>query len=188
MPLDRNSVLKGFYSKHKRLPSVSEAMQLFKLRSRDGAYQALKRLAESGFIQRDSSGKFIPGRLFSEIRRLGTVEAGWPSPAEEELTDTISLDEWLIQNKEATYILTIKGDSMIDAGIMPGDTVLVERGTNYRSGDIVIAEVDHEWTIKYFRKSGNQISLVPANKKYKPIIPKEELKIVAVVKAVIRKY
>jgi repressor LexA len=188
MPVDRQGILRAFYSKQKRLPSVSEAMRLFKLRSRDGAYQALRRIAEAGFIEKDKSGKFIPGRLFHEIRKLGLVEAGWPSPAEEELTDTISLDEWLIQNKEATYILTIKGDSMIDAGIMPGDTVLVERGTTYRNGDIVIAEVDHEWTIKYFRKVGNQISLVPANKKYKPIIPEEELKIVAVVKAVIRKY
>jgi len=115
------------------------------------------------------------------------VEAGFPSPAEEELNDTISLDEYLIKNKEATYMLKIQGDSMVDAGILAGDMVLVERSTNANDGDIVIAEVDGEWTMKYFRKRGRKFWLEPANKKYKPIYP-EELRIAAVLRAVIRKY
>jgi repressor LexA len=77
---------------------------------------------------------------------------------------------------------------MIEAGIMPGDLVLVERGRDPKDGDIVVAEVDHEWTMKYFKKQGGRIILVPANKKYQPIIPKAELKIAAVVRSVIRKY
>jgi repressor LexA len=119
---------------------------------------------------------------------LGNIEAGFPSAAEEELTDTMSLDEYLIENKEATYILRVKGDSMVDAGIHEGDMVIVERKNNFKNGDIVIAEIDNEWTIKYLRKNGGVTYLEPANKKYKPIYPKEELKIAAVVKAVIRKY
>jgi repressor LexA len=116
------------------------------------------------------------------------VEAGFPSPAEEELLDTMSLDEYLISNKEATFILQVSGNSMIDAGIMPKDLVLVERTNEAKPGDIVIAEVDGKWTMKYLRQKGNQMYLEPANKKYTPIYPKEELKISAVVKAVIRKY
>ena len=77
---------------------------------------------------------------------------------------------------------------MIEAGIMPGDQVLVERGIVPKNGDIVIAEVDGSWTMKYFRKRGGKVILVPGNKKYKPITPKEELRVTAVVKAVIRKY
>ena len=84
---------------------------------------------------------------------LGIVEAGFPS-AEEELIDTMSLDEYLIENKEASYILRVKGDSMIDAGIREGDLVIVERTNAPRVGDIVIAEVDGEWTMKYLRKRG----------------------------------
>ena len=133
-------------------------------------------------------GFLIPKKLFGEVRVLGTVEAGWPSPAEEELTDTMSLDEWLIRNKEATYILKVKGDSMIDAGIMDGDMVLLERGREAKDGDIVVAEIDGAWTMKYLSKKGKQVTLEPANKKYKTIIPKEELKVAAVVMAVIRKY
>jgi SOS regulatory protein LexA len=122
------------------------------------------------------------------MKILENVAAGFPSPAEEELQDTMTLDEWLIENKEATYMLKVEGDSMIDAGIMSGDTVLVDRSKTPKSGDIVIAEVDGGWTMKYLKKSGNKVELVPANKKYKPIIPKEDLKVAAVVISVIRKY
>ena len=116
------------------------------------------------------------------------VEAGWPSPAEEELIDTMNLHEYLIENEAATYILKVTGDSMLDAGIQPGDLVIVERTNAPRVGDIVIAEVDGAWTMKYLRKRGNQLYLQPANRKYKPIFPTQELKIAAVVKAVVRKY
>ncbi len=114
--------------------------------------------------------------------------AGFPSPADEALTDTMSLDEYLISNKEATYILKVNGDSMIDAGILPGDMLLVERGAQPRDGDIVIAQVDHEWTMKFFRRRGAAVFLEAANKDYQPIHPQEELTIAAVVRAVIRKY
>jgi SOS regulatory protein LexA len=112
----------------------------------------------------------------------------FPSAGEEELKDTLSLDEFLIKNKEATFMLKVQGDSMIDAGIMEGDMVLVERGKTPKPGQIVVAEIDGEYTMKYYRKSGERVWLEPANKKYKPIIPKNNLKIEAVVQAVIRKY
>jgi repressor LexA len=66
--------------------------------------------------------------------------------------------------------------------------VLVERTNKAKDGEIVVAEVDGEFTLKYFRQSGNKVWLEPANKKYKPIYPTESLKITAKVKAVIRKY
>jgi SOS-response transcriptional repressor LexA len=77
---------------------------------------------------------------------------------------------------------------MIDAGIQEGDLVIVERRGQPKIGDIVIAEVDGGWTMKYFRKKGNQIYLEPANKNYKNIYPTEDLKVAAIVKGVIRKY
>ncbi len=121
-------------------------------------------------------------------RVLGLVEAGWPSPAEEELRDTLSLDEFLVQNPDASFLLKVSGDSMTGAGILPGDLVIVDRGQTAKSGDIVIAEVDGEWTMKFLKKSGDRVYLVPANPKYKPIQPKHELKITGVVTAVVRKY
>lgn len=123
-----------------------------------------------------------------KIRFLGSIEAGWPSPAEEELIDTISLDEFLIRNKEATFMFKFKGDSMIDCGILPGDIVLIERGCDARDGDIIVAELGNQWLLRIFRKIGAKIYLESGNQKYPTINPKSTLKISAVVKAVIRKY
>jgi len=134
------------------------------------------------------AGRFSPVPATSPIRQLGTVEAGFPSPAEEELADTISLDDMLITNREASFLLKVSGDSMTGVGIMPGDMVIVDRGRTAKSGDIVIAQVDGEWTMKHLRKRGDTVLLVAANPKYQPIKPKNELKIAGVVTAVVRKY
>ncbi len=85
-------------------------------------------------------------------------------------------------------MLKVKGDSMIDAGIREGDMVLVERGKQAKPGQIVIAEVDGEYTMKYLRIKNGEHYLEAANEKYKPIYPKNALQIEAVVSAVIRKY
>ena len=163
-------------------------MNLIGFKSKNAAFKLVSKLIDYGYLQKDKTGRLIPGKAFREISLLGVVEAGFPSPAEEETSDTLSLDDWLIKNKEATYILKVQGDSMKDAGIMEGDMVLVERTADAKDGQIVIALVDNEWTLKYLRKKRDKVYLEPANKKYKPIFPKESLKIEAVVKAVIRKY
>jgi repressor LexA len=178
----------SFYRRHRRMPSYTEIMKLLGYRSKNAAYKFVNRLIEYGFIERDRTNRIIPGRLFTEVRVLGTVKAGFPSPAEEELSDTMSLDEYLIHNKDATYLFKVSGDSMIDAGIMDGDMALVERGRTPKDGDIVLAEIDREWTLKYFRKRTGKVWLEPANKKYKSIYPNEELKIPAVLVSVVRKY
>jgi repressor LexA len=77
---------------------------------------------------------------------------------------------------------------MIAAGIVPGDMVLVEKGGTPKLHDIVVAQVDDEWTLKYYMKDREGVRLDPANPKYKPIRPKRSLVIGGIVKAVIRKY
>lgn len=181
-------LLLNFYNKNGYLPSFREMLRLTGFKSTNAIAKHFAVWKKAGLLRKDKNGKFILADRFLGLRLLGTVEAGWPSPAEEELADTMDLDEFLIRNKEATYMLTVSGDSMIDAGIKPGDLVLVERGKDPKDGDIIIAEIDSGWTMKFFKKKGNQVYLEPANKKYKTIYPKEELKIAAVVTAVIRKY
>jgi SOS regulatory protein LexA len=177
-----------FYRTSKRMPGYQEIMEMTGFHSKNAVFRLINRLVKAGFIEKDSQGHIIPRRIFGITRVLGVVEAGFPSPAEEELLDTMSLDEFLISNKEATFILKVSGNSMIDAGIMPKDLVLVERTNEANPGDIIIAEVDGKWTMKYLRKKGKHLYLEAANKKYAPIYPEEELIISAVVKAVIRKY
>ncbi len=177
-----------FYRKNSRMPSFSEIGEITGLQSKNAVFKLVGRLEALKVLRRDGKGRLIPASIASPVRVLGTVEAGFPSPAEEELVDTLSFDELLIRNREATFLLKVSGDSMSGAGILPGDMVIVDKGQPPKSGDIVIAEVDGQWTMKYLRKRGDSVMLVPANPKYQPIKPKSELKIGGVVTAVVRKY
>ncbi|MBF0505558.1 MAG: repressor LexA [Nitrospirae bacterium] len=177
-----------FLDKNGRMPSFSEIGVMVGLHSKNAVFKLVNTLEQRGVIKRDRKGRLIPGSIGAPVRVLGTVEAGFPSPAEEELADTMSLDALLIQNPQATFLLKVSGDSMSGAGILPGDMVIVDKGQVPRSGDIVIAEVDGQWTMKYLKKRGDSVSLIPANPLYKPIRPKNELKIAGVVTAVVRKY
>jgi repressor LexA len=178
----------SFYHEQKRMPSYREIMHLVKFRSKDSVFKLVNRLLDHGRLKKDKTGHLLPTRYFQESPWFGTVVAGYPNPAEEELLDVVSLEEYLIRNKEATYMLRVQGDSMIEAGILPGDLVLVERREEAKHGEIVIAQIDGEWTVKRYFKKGRQVRLEAANKRYPPLVPKEELRIAAVVCALIRKY
>jgi len=170
------------------MPSFSEIAEMTGFRSKNAVYKLVNKLEKLKVLQRDEKGRLIALSIAAPVKLLGTVEAGFPSPAEEELADNLSLDDLLIQNPEATFLLKVSGDSMSEAGILPGDMVLVDKGEQPKNGDIVIAEVDGQWTMKYLRKRGENVMLLPANPKYQPIKPKKELKIAGVVTAVVRKY
>jgi repressor LexA len=184
----RTRDISRFYNENGRMPSFSEIGEMAGLLSKNAVSKLINKLEQLKVLERDKKGRLIPVSIASSVRVLGTVEAGFPSPAEEELVDTLSLDDLLIQNREATFLLKVSGDSMSGAGILPGDMVIVDKGQTPKSGDIVIAEVDGQWTMKYLRKRGSAVTLIPANPKYQPIEPKNELKIAGVVTAVVRKY
>ena len=170
------------------MPSFSEIGDMAGIKSKNAVYKLVNKLEKLKVLERDDKGRLIPGSIASSVKILGTVEAGFPSPAEEELSDTLSLDDLLVKNPQATFLLKVSGYSMSEAGILPGDMVIVDKGQSPKNGDIVIAEVDGEWTMKYLDKSGDSVTLMPANPKFKPIKPKKELKIAGVVTAVVRKY
>lgn len=179
--------MRRFFDTRRRMPSFSELMRLWGYKTKSAVHYRVQQLLDAGFVSKDASGRLLPG-WESGIKLLGLVEAGFPSPAEEELLDVMDFDQYLAPNKEASYILKVKGDSMIEAGIQPGDMVIVERRAQYKPGQIVIANVDGEYTMKYLRKEGEKHFLEPANKKYEPIYPTESFSIEAVVTAVVRKY
>src|SRR5215510_16005227 len=104
-----------FYRRHHRMPSFRELQRLCGFKSPRAAVKLAARLIALGVLAKDTTGKLLPTRHFRETRILGAVEAGFPSPAEEELLDTMDLDEFLIKNKEATYAIKVTGDSMIEA-------------------------------------------------------------------------
>ena len=184
------SKLRMFFRRENRLPGYTEMMTILDYKSKNAVHGLLKKLAELGYIKKTGHKIAPTGKLAGTIRLLGTVQAGFPSPAEEELVDVLSLDEFLVSRPNSTFMLTVSGDSMIDAGIHPGDIILVEKGRAPGNGDIVVAQVDGEWTIKYYVKEKGQetIRLEPANTEYKPIVPKHSLIIGGVVRSLVRKY
>ncbi len=169
------------------MPSYSEIMSLLGFKSKNSVYKLVNKLIEENILSKDKSGRLIPNKINDELPLLGLVEAGFPTTADD-LSDTISIDDYLIKNKDNSYVLEVKGDSMIDEGIHEGDLVIAEKKNDAKDGDIVIAYVDGGWTIKFLRKVGDKTWLEPANKNFKPIYPQEELKIAAKVVGVIRKY
>lgn len=185
---ERKQKLQQYFQRFRELPTYDEMVKLFGLKSKGSLYRYVQKFIEEGIIEKGVTGKLIATSKLFGIKVLGTVQAGFPTTTDEELADTMSLDDWLIEHPQASYMLTVSGDSMIEAGIVQGDTVIVDRQKAPRTGDIVVAQVDTDWTMKYFMKRGNSVFLRAANKHYPDIHPDGELKIAGVVTSVIRKY
>ncbi len=177
-----------FFIENKRMPTFEEMKNLFGVSSKNTVAYRVKKLIEGGILEK--SGNKLSLVQIGSVMRLGTVQAGFPTAAEEDVSsELLSLDDFLIERKSATYMLEVRGESMKDAGIMEGDLVLVERGRTARRGDIVLALVDNEYTLKYLQTENGKPVLVPANKAFKKIYPNpNKLRIEAVLKAVVRKY
>ena len=182
-------LLRRFWRQERRAPTYAEMLDLFDYRSKNAVFGLLRKLEEAGYVAKDDNGRIaLLPRLTGSVRILGSIAAGFPTQEEEQETDAITLDEFLVKNPDHTYMLTVRGDSMIDAGIMPGDIVLVEKGPRPGQNDIVVARVDDEWTLKYYVRDNAGVRLEPANPKYKFIRPLRSLEIGGIVRAVIRKY
>ncbi|HPU79982.1 translesion error-prone DNA polymerase V autoproteolytic subunit [Accumulibacter sp.] len=127
----------------------------------------------------------------SEIRLLAhRMSAGFPSPAADYAEDGLDLNDYLIRNKPATFMFTVRGDSMIGASIEEGDKVLVDRALTPKSRDIIVAVVDGEYTIKRLYKYRGRVELRPENPNYPSIVLKDgaDLQTWGVVVGVVRRY
>lgn len=169
------------------MPTYTEMLGLFGYKSKNAVARLVAKLIDVGVVAKDKLGKLIPTNAFSATPLLGSVKAGFPASVEE-IRDSLNIEDYLIERRDSTYILEVDGKSMIDAHIDDGDMVIAQRTTTARDGDIVIATIDGESTMKYYRKSGTKVWLEPANKLFKPMYPKYSLEVMAVVKGVIRKY
>ena len=180
--------IQSFFREERRMPTYKEMLDLLGVRSKSVVHYWMEKLCAMSALARDSKGFLKPVRPAPGIPVAGGVAAGYPSPAEEALRDIISIDEYLITRPESSFLVKVSGDSMTGAGIMDGDMVIVEKGREPKNGDIVLAEVDGEWTMKYFVRKGKEIVLEAANPKYPTIRPRNELRLGGIITAVIRKY
>ena len=121
---------------------------------------------------------------------LSPAVCGFPSPAEQYVDAPLDLNALLVKNPPATFFVRAAGDSMTGAGIRPGDILVVDRSLSAADGDIVIACVDNEFTVKFLKNDAGTVALLPANRKYRPITFSEgmELRVFGVVTAVIHQF
>ena len=182
------ATLQDYYAKHRVLPSYASIGELVGLSSKASVAELVVRLKAAGFVESTPDRRLKPGRRFFERPVGASVRAGLPNPAADTGPDSLAIDEYLVPNPSRTLLIPVKGDSMIDAGIHPGDIVIVEKRSSANVGDIVVAIVDNEFTLKRLAREKGRAVLKPENKAYPVIRPEGELEIFGVVVGQFRKY
>ena len=170
------------------MPSYQEMCKIFGFSSKRSGFLLGEKLIKLGIAEKNSKGRLRLNRSLLPIPVLGTIRAGHPTDAEEQVIDEVTFDDYLVDRPEDSYLLKVSGDSMKDAGIFEDDVVVVDKKAKPNVGDIVVASIDNEFTLKYLQKENGEMCLVPANPKYHTIYPKDNLTIEGVVISSMRKY
>lgn len=182
------SALQDYYARHRALPSYASIGSLLGLRSKSSVAALVARLKLAGFVDSTPDRRLAPTRRFFE-RPLADapVHAGLPNPIDDAPTDALTLDDYLIDHPSQTVLVRVRGDSMQDAGILEGDLVVVEKRSAARRGDIVVAIVDNQFTLKRLDLDRGKFILRPENKAYPVIRPEGALEIFGVMVGLVRK-
>ncbi|HQO39402.1 MAG TPA: transcriptional repressor LexA [Spirochaetota bacterium] len=177
-------------------PTVREIGDRFGITVK-GAYDHLKAIEKKGYIRTEQnksraivilndSDSAETASSGINIPLLGRIAAGSPILAEENIEDYLTFPESMFTNGEY-FALSVKGDSMIEGGILDGDIAIIKKQNTANNGEIIAALLEDEATLKIFSKAGNAVRLVPMNSAYKPI-ECSELSILGRLAAVFRKY
>jgi SOS regulatory protein LexA len=180
--------LQDYYARQRVLPSYASIGALVGLNSKASVAEMVMRLKAGGFLESSPDRRLKPGKRFFDRPIAESVRAGHPSPAAEASPETLSIDECLVAHPSRSVLITVKGDSMTDAGIHPGDVVVVEKRVAANVGDIVVAVLDNEFTLKRLDREKGRLVLKPENKAYPVIRPKGDAEIFGVVVGLFRKY
>ena len=182
------SKLQDYYARHQVIPSYAALGKLWGIAAKSWVASCVGRLKAEGYVKATPDGRLRPAERFFE-RRLAhaPVRAGLPNAALEEGYDLVTIDSYLVKLPSKTTLVRVKGDSMVDAGILEGDLVVVEQQPSANVGDIVVAIVDDEFTIKYLERERGAFVLRPANKGYPTIRPRGKLEIFGVMVGLVRR-
>ncbi len=186
--------IRAFLATHKYAPSYRDVMKAMGIKSPATAYAHVQQLREKGYIKlRNGEMRSVEltekSNIFTkgvEIPLIGLIAAGSPIEAIEQ-RETITVPLELLPHLNC-FALQVRGESMIDDGILDGDYVIIERNFYPKNGDVIVALIDNEnATLKRYYREKNRIRLQPANKKMKPIYVKNPT-IQGIVRGVIRRY
>lgn len=181
--------LRSYYRKNGALPNYAEMQEVLGYKSKSSGFYLVNKMVTYGYLRRKNH-KLLPGENFAGLPYFMSVKAGFPGPAEEEANDRLSLDRFLIDKPNSTILIRVKGDSMTGAGILDGDIVIVERTGAASSGDIVVMNLEGEFTVKTLSEHDGKFYLHPANPSY-PILDMESFPdhaLIGIVRGTVRKY
>ncbi len=181
-------LLQDYYAEHRAFPSYSSIGKLLGLKSKSSVAAMVARLRLAGFIDATPDKRLAPTkRFFDRPLASAPVQAGLPNPIDDAQSDALTIDDYLIERPSQTVLVRVKGDSMTDAGILDGDLVVVEKAASAKRGDIVIAIVDGQFTLKRLDLDRGAFVLKPENKAYPVIRPEGTLEIFGVMVGLVRK-
>lgn len=163
--------LREYYVRHGVLPSYAGIGKLVGMRSKASVAGLVHRLKSEGFLDALPDRRLKPGTHFFDRPLAESVRAGLPSVAADGHPETFSVDRRLIKHPSRTVLISVKGDSMTGAGILDGDIVVVEKRSTADAGDIVVAIVEGEFTVKRLIKEKGRFVLYPENKAHPPLRP-----------------
>src|SRR5512133_2675834 len=156
--------LQDYYADWKSIPSYAALCEVFGIASKSWVKAILTRLGEAGFIERTPDGVWVPtSQFFARPLAESAVPAGMPVTVSATQGGHYVIDEMLIETPSKTTLIPVKGESMIEAGIHDGDIAVVEKRLTANVGDIVVAIVDNEFTLKTLDKERGKFVLRPAN-------------------------
>lgn len=183
------SKLQDYYAEWKSIPSYAKLCEVLGITSKSWVKAILDRLCAAGFLERTPDAVWVPTRqFFARPLAESTVQAGMPTAAISSEGEYFVIDDMLIDTPSKTTLITVKGESMIDAGIHDGDVAVIEKRMTANIGDIVVAIVDNEFTLKTLDKERGHYILRPANPAFAVIRPHGTLEIFGVLVGLIRKY
>lgn len=180
--------LQDYYAEHRILPSFAGIGALVGMKSKAAVSAMVRRLIEAGYLAYAPDRRLQPADRFFGRKIADTIQAGVPRPANDARADVVSIDAHLIDTPSRAVLLTVKGGSMVEAGLLPGDTVIVKKGAPAKPGDIVVAIVDNEFTVKYLERDKAGFHLRPGNKAFPVIRAQDHLEIFGLVVGMFRKY
>lgn len=182
--------LRDLYTRVGCIPSYSEMAKALGFKAKNAAFKLTQRLIESGHLEKSIGGRLVPGSDFFTIDVSDDdVRAGFGHEGNATgLLQAQALDKLLIAKPSKTVLIKVRGDSMLDAGILTGDVAVVETNMQAIHGDMVVAEIDGSHTIKEYRISQGRPRLTAHNRGKQSMAPKETLNIIGVVRGIVRSY
>jgi SOS regulatory protein LexA len=181
--------LRTYWKRHHAFPSMAKLCEVVGLSSTASVFDLVSRLKDAGYVQR-VEGRIAPTKRFFARPLVGSVRAGVPQPRQEDDDfEVLTLDDYLVPDPNRTFLARVKGDSMRDAALLDGDLVVVQKNCPTKVGDIVVAVVDGQVTVKRLRQdTSGRFFLQAANPDYADIVPDGELEILGVVVGQCRTY